>query len=420
MCAKWAGEYDVKLLLQELEVSRKRNEDTGEFEGFEGWNPFEDVTAVLHSCVKFAHDMTETDRSRIIYRSVLALGRVDDMTSDALIAEINRREGAFQELDERRFVLATSISIRPPNPLRNTSVSGHRITFGRYLPKRFATEHEKARELGRRDIFGEPPKWWSMFNGYSPVRVSVRARSISAAYEQSIGALDLLRGIWNLRLNKAARTSMGKRKPVNVLHLGPIHSLHEPDGRLATESYWYDPGYVEPLKNLNLHNAQDELRDFEKLVRKYLSKSQYRQDIEGAITRYTRILDSREWNSAFVQLWSLLEYLTDTTNAPNDTTVKRALFFWHRDERDFHRQVLKHLMKYRNRTVHAGFAPEDIETSLYQLKRYVERVLLFHVFSAPDFASIGEVAEMMQLPLADMSILRRRRWLMDRALKYHS
>ena len=59
-------------------------------------------------------------------------------------------------------------------------------------------------------------------------------------------------------------------------------------------------------------------------------------------------------------------------------------------ERDFHRQVLKHLMTYRNRTIHTGYTTEDIETLLYQLKRYVDLALLFHIYSAPDFASIGE------------------------------
>ena len=130
------------------------------------------------------------------------------------------------------------------------------------------------------------------------------------------------------------------------------------------------------------------------------------------------MLDGREWNSAFVQMWSLLEYLTATSEEPNKVTVKRALFLWHKDERDFHRQVLKHLMSYRNRTVHAGYTSEAIETLLYQLKRYVERVLLFHIYSAPDFATIGEAAEFMNLP-ADLPELRRRAWLLERVLKYH-
>ncbi len=80
--------------------------------------------------------------------------------------------------------------------------------------------------------------------------------------------------------------------------------------------------------------------------------------------------------------------------------------------------MLKHLMTYRNRTVHAGYTSEDIETLLYQLKRYVERCLFFHIFSAPDFASIDKAAEFMNLP-PDLPELQRRAWLLERALKYH-
>lgn len=362
--------------------------------------------------------MTEMDRSSIIYNSVFAVGHLKEMTPDALIAELNKRERDFWRQDERRFVLTTSISVRPINPLANASVSGHRITFGKYLPKRFAMEHVKVTERGRRDIFGEPPDLWSIVKGYSPVRVSVRARSDHEAYEKAIGTLDLLRGIWNLRLNSSARSTSGKRKPVNVLQLGPLHSLHQPNGKLATDRYWYDENYVEPLKSLNLSNKLESLYRFEKTILKYLSKSQYREALEDAIRRYTRVLDSREWNSAFVQMWSLLEYLTATSEDPNKVTMRRALFLWHRNEREFHRQVLKHLMTYRNRTVHAGYTSEDIETLLYQLKRYVERCLLFHIFSAPDFPSIDKAAEFMNLP-PDLPELQRRAWLLERALKYH-
>jgi hypothetical protein len=358
------------------------------------------------------------DRSSIIYGSVLAAGRnLDEMTPDALIAEISRRERDYWRREERRFMLTTSISGRPPNPLANTSISGKWITFGD-LPKRFAKEHEVVREQGRRVIFGEPPRWWSVTQGYSPVRVAVRARSEHEAYEKAMGALDLLRGIWNLRLNKAARSTGGKRNPVNVLQIGPLHSLHEPGGKLATDRFWYDADYVEPLKSLNLRHRLDRIYHFEKTARKYLSRCLYKEDLEDAIRRYTRVLDSREWNSAFVQMWSLLETLTATSEDPNKMTMKRALFVWHRDEREFHRQVLKHLMTYRNRTVHAGYTSEGIETLLYQLKRYVERVLLFHLYSAPDFASIREAAEFMNLP-PDLPELRKRAWLLERALKYH-
>ncbi len=139
------------------EVGRTYDEATGAFQGFEGWNPFEDVLAVLHSCIDFSRYMTELDRSSIIYKSVFAVGHLDQMTPDTLLAEINRRERDFWRQDERRFVLTTSIWVRPPNPLANASISGHRITSGALLPRRFVRGHAKVAKWGGNDIFGELP-----------------------------------------------------------------------------------------------------------------------------------------------------------------------------------------------------------------------------------------------------------------------
>src|SRR3712207_3925585 len=101
--------------------------------------------------------MTELNRSSTIYKSVFAVGHLDQMTPDTLLAEINRRERDSWRQNERRFVLTTNILVRPPNPLANTSISGHRITSEALLPRRFVSGHAKVTKWGRNDIFGEPP-----------------------------------------------------------------------------------------------------------------------------------------------------------------------------------------------------------------------------------------------------------------------
>ena len=410
MCAKWVPGYDVNLLMAELARTRSHDASTGDFRGFESWH-FDDVEGVLLTCVSFSPDMPEVDRSGILFHSALEVGKSKVMTPKAYIAEVSKRERNYWRQKERRFVLTTSISIRPPNPLRSTRISNCHLTFGARLPPRFEKEHAKASDQGRSAIFGDPPKAWPRMRGYSPVRVSVRAPTETVAFESAMDALDLLRGTWNLRLNSGGRMSSGKRKPVNALVLGPIHSL--PDW------FWYEPDYVEPVQALRLASRESDLREWETTVRSRLSKSRYRGKLEDAIRRHARVLDTREWNSAFVQMWSLLEHLTDSTNDPNRVTAKRASFLWKRSERPFHSQVLKHLMEYRNRTVHAGITTDRIETLLYQVKRYVDQTLLFHVGSASTFSSISEAAEYMDVP-SELPELRRRRGMLERALKYHA
>jgi hypothetical protein len=245
------------------------------------------------------------------------------------------------------------------------------------------------RQYGRNVLFGDLPKYTNMMRHYTFVRVSVRAKSEIEAVESALNGLNLLRGIWNFYLNypQARRISAGQRNPVNKIVLGPIHSLHKPNGKLAVDYNWYEPDYVGPLMSVRLDRYLDAMRTFERDVRRYLAKSRYRADLEDSIRRYERILDSRDWNNAFVQLWGLLEHLTDTTRTENRVTCKRAKFLYPKEERSLHKEVLDHLAHHRNRAVHAGYVSEDAETLLYQLKRYVERVLRFHLFAGMDFAN---------------------------------
>jgi hypothetical protein len=73
------------------------------------------------------------------------------------------------------------------------------------------------------------------------------------------------------------------------------------------------------------------------------------------------------------------------TGATDDhqVTVRRAAFIYDAQERDLHKQILEHLKNYRHGSVHAGEDSEAIETYLYQLKRYVEDLMEFHLRSHP-------------------------------------
>jgi hypothetical protein len=341
--------------------------------------------------------------------------------------EISKRERACAIRPLSHYVLATDISVRrrwpvgeaPALPAR-TEICGHRLTFGPYLPKTFRDARVEVIERGRSVIFGELPREHPHWDRYSAVRVAARARSPEQAADSALDALDLLRGIWNLYLNQGVpwRDSFGRRHPINNIVLGPIHSLHEPSGKLSTDTFWWAADYAGPRRPIRLTPRLEAVREFERTIRRYLSRSRYRQDIEASIRRYTRALDSPHWNAAFVQLWGLLEHLTDTSKMAYENTIRRALFLYHKDDRDYNRQILRHLMHYRNRVVHSGYETDEIELLLYQLKRYVERVLLYHVFATPAFPSRKDTAQFMQLP-AELPELRRQIRMMQRALRYH-
>jgi hypothetical protein len=110
-------------------------------------------------------------------------------------------------------------------------------------------------------------------------------------------------------------------------------------------------------------------------------------------------LDSFEWETSFLRLWGVLETLTGTQPyESHDLTVKRAAFLYADPERELHMQVLNHLRHYRNRSVHRGEGSETIEAYMYQLKRYVEVLLFFHLTSDYRFESLAKAAEFLDLP----------------------
>jgi hypothetical protein len=116
-------------------------------------------------------------------------------------------------------------------------------------------------------------------------------------------------------------------------------------------------------------------------------------------------MDTIDHDMTIQKLWSLLEFLTDTGLATYDTTVRRVRFLY-ADER-FAAQVLEHLRRFRNRSVHGGHSGGDVESEVYQVKRYVEAMLRYHLSNQYKFSSMAQACEMLDLPTDGAQLKRR-------------
>ena len=231
--------------------------------------------------------------------------------------------------------------------------------------------------------------------------VHTQGRSHWEAVTRALDALDLLRGIWNFALNrrKWSRTTGGARRPVDQVLLGPLHSLHDPDGSLVSPADWFESDYVKPAQSRELSRRWKQVKEDEHNVRAGLARSAYQEPLEDALRRYTRALDLFQWEAAFLGLWGLLETLTGTKpHDGHDLTMRRASFLYPDPEREVHFQTLNHLRHYRNRSVHGGESSTTIEAYLYQLKRYVEQLLFFHLTNTYRFGSVERASEFLGLP----------------------
>ncbi|HET8671359.1 MAG TPA: hypothetical protein VFM05_12255, partial [Candidatus Saccharimonadales bacterium] len=365
MCASWKEGYDPNLLAKGLEEIRLRD-SAGKHEGFRA--PYEDYVTVLHSSLKFKDVMPEVERRRIISISIRTVAIRGSISPKALIAEISKQENLYFALPLKKFALAPSISIQHDRNLNQANMPGASIRFDPRLPKHFV--QKPLLDKAHKWVFGKLPA------DYCSARVFLSARSEHEAAENALNVLDLLRGFWNLRINSSIGLPFhsGSRKPLNKILPGPIHTLHEPSGKLAAADFlWYEPEYVGPVEVYRVHNGLGELREFERWIRARLKKVAYPGVVEHAIRRYSRALDSRDFKKAFLELWAVLESLTSFTTDRYDVTIRRALSIW--AEADFHRQILEHLREFRNKAVHAGETNEEVEVLLSQLRRYVEQLI---------------------------------------------
>jgi hypothetical protein len=284
------------------------------------------------------------------------------------------------------------------------------ITFARQLPKRF-DRSSLAKNFP--DTFRDPDP-----SDFASVRIRLSARSTDEAGEAAFDAIDLLRGIWNFNLNRPtiSRWFTGRPHPVNLIRLGPVHTLHQPDGALAQQTFWYDPFYTpgEPARISD--DKWTYIFTNTAAIRRRLAALPYSAAIRDVFIRYTRALDSSDFEKAFLKLWNLLETLTDTAAGESyDKTIRRALYIWR--DAEWEGAVLHHLRTCRNASVHSGYSTDRAEKYVYQLKRYVEELIIFHLTARPVFGTIRVMAEYFELP-RDPDTLRKKIALFERALRF--
>ena len=329
------------------------------------------------------------------------------------MSEIRKLEKEYLKVNPQQYFLLTSISVNKLCKLKRSTINDCIITFRPSPPKNCIKEIQtKILRPASNFVSGDLP------SNYICAKISIKGKSTSEAADKALDAIDTLRGIWNLFYNRrnTFRISSGDKKPVNKIVIGPLHTLHFQNGKLATETWWYEPSYRGPLQ---VHDPSKDIKNlykFEQNVRKLLKKSNYRNFLETSLARYTRALDLGDWENAYLKLWGLLESLTSTGEKDSHkVTVKRTSFLFR--ERHYAKQVLTHLRDYRNKAVHVGAGNHDIETFMYQLKNFVEVVLEFQVANKFGFKSLAEVAQFMDLT-DSKPMLERKIEIMNFASKY--
>lgn len=397
--ARWRQDgFDADFVAAELEKNVSPLPTGGL--NFSGTAFFDDPLIVLKTGVEFLVPISDADRSRIINDALEPALRSDDYGPRALIREINEAARDFYRKHESSYVLATGLSFKHFEDISRMESSGCRLYVRQELPRRFVKSRKEALLRSRTVVRGDYPEDVP-YERYAAAWLHVRGRSPTEAVDRAVEALDLRRGIWNLALNRGMRRLFPppNRGPVNNVLAGPLYSLHNRDGSLATDYDWYEPDYSGPRVSRKVAQRWGEIYEDEKGIRQVLKRCPYRPSLEDALRRYCRALDSADLYRAFLELWGLLETLTGLRrNEGHDKVVRRASFIFADEQRKTHEQVLHHLRRYRNSYAHAGEGSDQVGAYLQQVRYYVEKMLIFHFWNSSHFSSLDRAADFLDLP----------------------
>jgi hypothetical protein len=312
----------------------------------------------------------------------------EKITYEEIWKQIGISVNELKQLPSQDYVLVTTLSMQRPKKLETIEFDGNVFRFTDELPRPFTRE--------RLDLIGsqKPPN--DLPKDFTVVHLAIKARTEFEAFDASMDSLDYLRGIWNFLLNfpTLIRHYSGSRKPVNMIRPGPVHSLHRPTGECFSDLYWYEP-LLAPESKAEKLDTWEQIEEKQHVMASALIGHSYQLFMKDLFIRYARALDSCDYQVAFLKLWSLLEHCTRIKlNENNGDVINRTLFLF--EDHEYHRQVLEHLRERRNASVHHGESSSEDETHIYQLKKYVEWTISFHLHSGEMFNSADEAGELLK------------------------
>lgn len=406
MTVKWKNGFHPEVIVGRLSSIRTLDSENVSFSGFE----YHEYISVLKSMIEIDVDIPTEVSHGLIVKGFHEAAKKTELTKQNIISSVKKIVREHLGKPDEEYWLVTTLNIHTNNDLPRYTINGCSLRFYKNLPKKYrATRQEFLAKASSRLVDKD-----DVFSHYLVAHVA--EKSAHATVNKLLDAIDLLRGIWNFHTNNVMVLSFGgRKKPVNQITLGAVHTLHDKNGKKVDDTYWYEPEHFKDHAKVDFSKNSYKTLEFTRDVRKALNKNRYRKDVEVAIVRYVRALDSLDYNSVFIKLWGVLEYLTHTLKDSYDKTIRRASFQY--KDREYAREVLEHLRQYRNRSVHLGVGESDIDARVYQLKSYIDQLLRFHIANHLRFESLEEAAKFMDLQ-PDVDALKKQIVLCQAGIKF--
>jgi hypothetical protein len=247
----------------------------------------------------------------------------------------------------------------------------------------------------------------------------VSAYDISDAFEKANDCIDRFRGMLNLMINttNSIHPFGGLAAPhaINRFRRGPFHTLHKPDGSLATETFWYEPRWEHNHPTVKFEDGPSFKKKFADWWRK-LHDNPMTEFTSDALLKYCRALDLHEADAALLGMWQVLERMTGTDKYELLVDRITRLFRDHEDARE----IANHLRIRRNQTVHSAHSiSREAHVILHHVEMLAGQIIFFCIMNGAKFKNQNELNEFLDLPM-DQRKLKRRQQLMRYFLEYQS
>ncbi len=174
------------------------------------------------------------------------------------------------------------------------------------------------------------------------------------------------------------------------------------------------PSYFRDKTLFQPRNGWEPLEKFRQRATRLLKQHPFRSDVERLLMRYAEALDQPNFDVALLQMWSILEKVTDTIGANYDETIRRAI--WLARERKLAKEKLEFIRMRRNLYVHSARSSGEGEQAAYLIKSIVDQHLAGLIFNRVGVKSLSEYGKFLTLP-TNLDVLKVRRDEIERAIR---
>ncbi|MFO1039804.1 MAG: hypothetical protein U1E45_23425 [Geminicoccaceae bacterium] len=370
-------------LLGVLAQCRVTNEEGKEvFEAF----AFTNILSTLSSFASFPDNLSDLSGREILSRAIVAVPNNTDLNVENVSKHFYLELAARNRMPPECYLLRIALS----------------IAIKDYLPKRFRVGdaivftkgHSLISKLSPEDLPPQAHLLYQQQKEIDNVVVKVEGDDQNDSFINAIDTIDVVRAILNLCINrkKAMRIPLGSHTPVNDCRLGPLFILYNREGK--TIQYWTD----RRLQGSPIQRIDPPIDPQGNVIIGMLRRLYHHgcfQYLRRGLLLYVRALDSPDWDNAFLECWRALEHLTLCSNVNGGDVIERCMLTLPVDP--IQKLELEHLRRVRNRLVHQAVDPPGSQTVLFQIKRYVELMLVFIMKNPDRFKSEKCIATYMTM-----------------------